>query len=232
MIINKINKYDVIILGSGIAGISLAAKLSENVSVCIIEKEPIVSYHSTGRSFAFYVESYGNDTIRKLTKASKEFFLNNKSTDNQSILKKRGVVYIANKLQINAKNKLYDELNKSNIEKLNNKDTLKLLPCLNNKYIDSSIYDPEASDIDVNILYNIYLRKFKKNKGEIFTNIKTKKFKQHRKNWEISTDSMKFSCNIVVNATGAWSDEISKQVNGTKINLVPKKRTVFLFSTM
>ena len=86
MIINKTNNFDVIILGSGIAGISLAAKLSKYVSVCIIEKESIVSYHSTGRSFAFYVESYGNEIIKKLTKASKEFFLNNKSSDNQSIL--------------------------------------------------------------------------------------------------------------------------------------------------
>ena len=229
MIINKTNNFDVIILGSGIAGISLAAKLSKYVSVCIIEKESIVSFHSTGRSFAFYVESYGNEIIKKLTKASKEFFLNNKSSDNQSILKKRGVVYISNKHQINAKNKLYNELSESKIEKLNYKDTLKLLPCLNKKYIDSSIYDPEASDIDVNILYNIYLRKLKKNKGEIFTNIKINHFKQHHKNWEISTDNMKFSCDIVVNATGAWSDEISKMVSGTKINLVPKKRTVFCF---
>ena len=80
--------FDVIILGSGIAGISLASRLSKKVSVCIIEKEKLISYHSTGRSFAFYVESYGNDIIRKLTKESKSFFLDNYINEEEKILKK------------------------------------------------------------------------------------------------------------------------------------------------
>lgn len=225
----KKNLFDVIILGSGIAGMSLGAKLSETLSVCILEKEKIISYHSTGRSFAFYIESYGNNIIRKLTKASKEFFINNKSLDNQKILKKRGALYLANKLQINEKNNLYIKLNDPKIEKLTDKETLKLLPCINEKYIHSSIYDSEASDIDVNILYNIFLKKFKNNNGQLFTDTNIINYKKHHNSWEINTHSNKYSCNIIVNAGGAWSDEISKNIGGTKIGLVPKKRTVFCF---
>ena len=225
----KKNLFDVIILGSGIAGMSLGAKLSETLSVCILEKEKIISYHSTGRSFAFYIESYGNNIIRKLTKASKEFFINNKSLDNQKILKKRGALYLANKLQINEKNNLYIKLNDPKIEKLTDKETLKLLPCINEKYIHSSIYDSEASDIDVNILYNIFLKKFKNNNGQLFTDTNIINYKKHHNSWEINTHSNIYSCNIIVNAGGAWSDEISKNIGGTKIGLVPKKRTVFCF---
>ena len=52
--------FDVGVIGSGIAGISIASELSQNFSVCVLEKEKLLSYHSTGRSMAFYIESYGN----------------------------------------------------------------------------------------------------------------------------------------------------------------------------
>ena len=56
--------YDVVVIGSGMAGISLASELSEDLSVCVVEKEKLISYHSTGRSMAFYIESYGNEIVR------------------------------------------------------------------------------------------------------------------------------------------------------------------------
>ena len=91
MTVNK-NIFDVVIIGSGIAGITIGAELSKDISVCILEKEKVTSFHSTGRSFAFFLESYGNEVIRKLTTASKDFFLENSMSDSDTpILKKRGV---------------------------------------------------------------------------------------------------------------------------------------------
>ena len=84
------NIYDVVIIGSGIAGISIGSELSKEVSVCILEKEKITSFHSTGRSFAFFIESYGNKEIIELTNISKKFFYNNFDL----FLKKKGVLFI------------------------------------------------------------------------------------------------------------------------------------------
>ena len=103
--------FDVVVIGSGMAGISLASELSINLSVCVLEKENLLSYHSTGRSMAFYIESYGNETVRKLTTASKNFF--NSFEDQQSkrkLLNKRGVLHIGNKAQIQIINNLYNNL--------------------------------------------------------------------------------------------------------------------------
>ena len=92
--------FDVIVLGSGIAGISLGSELSNYLDVCVLEKEKLTSYHSTGRSIAFYIESYGSEEIRKLTTASKEFFYDlSKNNLNNGILKKTGMLHIANKNQ-------------------------------------------------------------------------------------------------------------------------------------
>jgi len=234
MTINK-NIFDVVIIGSGIAGISIGSELSKEISVCILEKETVTSFHSTGRSFAFYLESYGSETIRKLTSSSKDFFLENSSSRSEiPILKSRGVIHIATEKQHGDLLKKYEELTKinKNFSLLNKNETLKLLPCLNEKYIYSSIYDYGASDIDVNALYNVYLKEFKKNKGIVKTKTKINKFLQKKDKWEISTQDGDIYCKLLVNAAGAWCDEVAQSVNAKKISILPKKRTVFCFKPL
>jgi len=225
-------KFDIIVLGSGIAGISIASELSEYLNVCVLEKEGLISYHSTGRSLAFYLESYGNEVIRQLTSASKDFFYNRIDTTSKNILiKKRGVIHIANKFQTIKLKNLYKTLTKNNenFKILNKLQTMELLPCLNDEYVDSSIYDSEASDIDVNAIYNIYLKNLTKNNGKVITDIKITEFLHQVHGWKILTNQDEFYTKIIVNAAGAWCDLIATNVGAKKINIVPKKRTIFCF---
>ena len=225
-------KFDIIVLGSGIAGISIASELSEYLNVCVLEKEGLISYHSTGRSLAFYLESYGNEVIRQLTSASKNFFYNRIDTTSKNILiKKRGVIHIANKFQTIKLKNLYETLTKNNenFKILNKLQTMELLPCLNDEYVDSSIYDSEASDIDVNAVYNIYLKNLTKNNGKVITDIKITEFLHQVHGWKILTNQDEFYTKIIVNAAGAWCDLIATNVGAKKINIVPKKRTIFCF---
>ena len=225
-------KFDIIVLGSGIAGISIASELSEYLNVCVLEKEGLISYHSTGRSLAFYLESYGNEVIRQLTSASKDFFYNRIDTTSKNILiKKRGVIHIANKFQTIKLKNLYKTLTKNNenFKILNKLQTMDLLPCLNDEYVDSSIYDSEASDIDVNAIYNIYLKNLTKNNGKVITDIKITEFLHQVHGWKILTNQDEFYTKIIVNAAGAWCDLIATNVGAKKINIVPKKRTIFCF---
>ena len=225
-------KFDIIVLGSGIAGISIASELSEYLNVCVLEKERLISYHSTGRSLAFYLESYGNEVIRQLTSASKDFFYNRIDATSKNILiKKRGVIHIANKFQTIKLKNLYETLTKNNenFKILNKSQTMELLPCLNDKYVDSSVYDSEASDIDVNAVYNIYLKKLTKNNGKVITDIKITEFLHQDHGWKILTNQDEFYAKIIVNAAGAWCDRIATNVGAQNINIVPKKRTVFCF---
>ena len=232
MFTKKNKTFDVIVIGSGIAGISIASKLSNDLSVCVIEKEKLLSYHSTGRSFAFYIESYGNETIRKLTKASKQFFISNDNLKNRRLLNKRGALYLANDNQLNSKNILFNELNSSLIKTLDKQETINKLPCLNENYVNSSLYDSDASDIDIDLLYNIFLQKFKNTKGVVITDIEILNFKKNTTNWEIKTNKDTLSCKIIVNAAGAWADQIAKKINAKTINLIPKRRTVFCFKPL
>src|SRR5205085_10572657 len=67
------NHWDIVIVGGGIAGASLGAEIAGKRRTLIIEAEEHCGYHSTGRSAAFYLESYGGPDVAKLTTASHQF---------------------------------------------------------------------------------------------------------------------------------------------------------------
>ena len=66
--------YDIAIIGGGISGISLAARLAPHASVAVLEAEEHLGMHATGRSAALLVEAYGPPEIRTLTGLSRAFF--------------------------------------------------------------------------------------------------------------------------------------------------------------
>ena len=48
---------DIVVIGGGIGGVSAAARLAAaGASVVLVEAEPTLAYHTTGRSAAQYLE--------------------------------------------------------------------------------------------------------------------------------------------------------------------------------
>ena len=68
------NQADFIIIGAGIAGASTGFWLSRHGRVLVLEREEYAGYHSTGRSAALYIVTYGTPQVRALTAASRAFF--------------------------------------------------------------------------------------------------------------------------------------------------------------
>ena len=215
--------FDIIIVGSGIAGMSLGSAISKERNVAIIEKEKQLSYHSTGRSFAFFIESYGNKEIIELTNISKNFFY--KKFD--FFLKKKGVLFIGNNKQKNLVENFYNIYkNKIELEILNKKQTLTLANCINENYVNNSVLDVNACEIDVNNLYEYYRKNFKQNNGHIITDLEVSSADYRNDKWILNNE---ISCNLVVNASGAWADDIANVFNIKPVNVIPKIRTVFVF---
>src|SRR3546814_13874871 len=65
---------DVAVIGGGIAGAGLAAMAAPHARIAILEMEERPGYHTTGRSAAFYAETYGGAAVQPLTTASTGFF--------------------------------------------------------------------------------------------------------------------------------------------------------------
>ena len=82
-------RFDIAIVGAGMAGASLAAALAGRASVLLLEAEAQPGYHATGRSAAFWSESYGGPGVQPLTTASGPFLRQ------LGMLTRRGALHLA-----------------------------------------------------------------------------------------------------------------------------------------
>ena len=100
---------------------------------------------------------------------------------------------------------------------------------MKDEYVESSVYDYEASEIDINLMYDIYLKKLKKNNGVIIKDIQINDFVFTSNTWKLFSNQDIIRSKLLINAAGAWCDEVATKTKAKKINLMPKKRTIFYF---
>ena len=224
---------DFIIIGSGIAGMSAAYRLSDHGKVIVLEKEAHLGYHTTGRSAAFFTENYGNKTIRALTKASRYFLENPTESflNNPLMSLNGGVLMIANSNQTDVVEKelKYAHENTAKVFEISKKEALKMVPALKGSYLDRALHEPYSKVMDVDLIHQGYARGAKKNETKIYFNQEVIKISKDKNLWNIKTKNETYSAPIVINAAGAWCDEIALLANCKPLGIKPKRRTIIIF---
>ncbi len=226
------SEIDIIVIGGGIAGASAAFKLSKDYKVLVLEMEDQAGYHTTGRSAALYTEIYGNATIRKLAKLSKPFLESPPDGfSDYQLLSERGGLLIARSDQLEHLEKELNEIRSAggDVEKIEKEDLLKMIPALNLEYATAGLYDPHSKDIDVSGLHQGFLKTMQQQGGKLLSNARVLALKQLEDRWIVKTAEAEFSCKLLINAAGAWAEEIGALAGAKKIGLTPMKRTAFLF---
>ena len=102
---NSTQDFDVIVIGAGIAGASVACFLAPQARVAIVEREAQPGYHSTGRSAAVFAPSYGPPQVRSLTRASRRYL-----HAVPGVLSPRGSLFPARASQVQALHALRERL--------------------------------------------------------------------------------------------------------------------------
>ena len=219
---------DIVVIGAGIAGLSVAFELVQrNVRVCVVEMEDTPGYHATGRSAATFVNCYGNDIIRRISAASKPFFdYPPQGFSDHPILSKRGALYVASKNQARHLNSFVSESrNAGFLEQISPQEVLKKVPALSRGAVFAAAFEKEAMDIDVNALLMGYLRGFREAGGMLVTGAQIQALKRREGMWEIKGPSQPIFAPILVNAAGAWGDQIAHLAGTPSMGLLPKRRT-------
>lgn len=215
---------DIVVVGGGIAGASIAAELASSCDVLLLEMEDRPGYHSTGRSAAIYIESYGPPPIRKLSKASKSFLAAPPAEfEEEGFLSPRGILYLAGEEDVATLDTLVRE--ESCVEEMSLDEAVEWVPILKRDWIAKAAVERGASDIDVARLHQAYLRALKHRGGEIL--LKTMVSGMTRKDgvWNISTASGDIAAPVVINAAGAWADELAALAGIARKGLSPMRRT-------
>ncbi len=221
---------DIAVIGAGIAGASVAAELARDARVVIVEMESQPGYHTTGRSAAVFAPSYGPAPIRALTRASESFFKTPPAGFSQTpLLSPRGIMMVARADQIASLEALIDEVaGKSKTRRLGPEEILQQQPILRAGYGAEAMLDIGGWDIDVDVLHQGFLRAFKAAGGVLTTKAQVQSMRREGENWQIETAQGRISAPIVVNAAGAWADEIGALAGAGAIGLTPKRRTVLI----
>jgi len=223
-------RADCVVIGAGIAGASIAAELARSMKVLLLERESQAGYHTTGRSAALYTIAYGPPVIRALTRASGALFQKPDSSFlSEPLLSKRGVVFVAREDQGEAMQALRCDLGDA-VRELDAAKVAEAAPLLRKGYAASGLLDATASDIDVHALHQHYLRSFKSRGGELRTKTNVMALERGQE-WTVHTRTGTVIAPIVVNASGAWADEIAALAGITRRGLVPKRRTALIVAS-
>src|SRR6185437_3390692 len=222
---------DIIVIGAGMAGAAAAAHLSARGSVVLLEREAQPGYHSTGRSAALFTETYGNLTIRNLTKASRAFYLDRADGfAEHPILTPRGAMLYAPPEQTTALKGAWAEMSPLDptIRWLGGGAARDLVPALRPDRVEAAILEPEAMDIDVHNLHQGYLRLFRRRGGRIETDAEVIGLSRTGRVWNLVTRAGEFAAPVVVNAAGAWADVVAGMAGLPPVGLQPKRRTAMI----
>jgi len=226
------SEFDVIIMGSGIAGASAAAMLSARVRVAVVERESAHGYHTTGRSAALYSPLYGPAPFRILSVASRDFLTHPPSGFTEHpVLTPRGVLNIATQGQLPLLDDLAAGARAAGIHhrQITSEEARALCPVLREGHVAGALAEPDAMDIDVESLHQGYLRLARRNGADIRLEAEVTALDHGAAGWRARLASGgTISAPVVINAAGAWADVVAGLAGLTPLGLTPLKRTAFI----
>ena len=211
---------DVLIVGGGIAGASLAAEVAEHRPVLLVEAESQCGVHATGRSAAFWLESYGGATVAQLTSASRKFLeAPPRDFADQGFLRTRGDLHISSgelpELPPGVETRVVER-----------PELERMVPGIRPEW-RRALFEPGCADIDVAALHAAYLRQLRRLGGEVRTGARFRSAVRRDGCWAAEfEDGSGVTASTIVNAAGAWADAVAAAAGVPPLSIEPKRRTM------
>ncbi|MEL6681063.1 MAG: FAD-dependent oxidoreductase [Pseudomonadota bacterium] len=208
---------DFLIIGGGIAGVSAAARLAPLGSVTLLEGEAALAYHASGRSAALFEENYGQPSTVALNKASREFHVT------ADVLSPRGLLLVGGPQDAEA---FAHDQTTMGLEPIGVTQAKDLIPILNGQTIDRAAHDPDAWDIDTDKLVQHFARQARAHQAQIIVNAQVTGITPTTSGWSVTTGTGTYNAKNLVNAAGAWVDQIATMAGITPLGFTPLRRSM------
>lgn len=209
---------DIIVIGGGIAGISVAARLSEHAKVTVLEGESALGYHASGRSAALFEKSYGPPTVVQLNHASADYL----STENGGYLSDRGFLLVGRtgqdaQFEADAKTMRSPEIS---LQEARN-----LVPILSSE-VTRTAWHADAYDIDTDRMIQDFASFIRKNGGTVHLKAQVTSIEFENGNWRVQCGAQEFHAKTLVNAAGAWADQVAQMAGVNPVGITPYRRSM------
>ena len=216
----------VIVIGGGIAGLSVAAAVQQWASVTLIEREAHLGYHASGRSAALFAETYGNTIVRALSVASRPAIVDGGFAEHV-----RGAVHFGGRDD----DEMVDDLAQkyqalvSSVRRLSAEEVHHLIPVIRTDTTCGGVYEPGALDIDTGKMVHASAAALKALGGTVLSGEEVLEISRSSGRFHVVTSKGSYEADMVVNAAGAWVDVIGERAGLAGLGFAPKRRTAFMF---
>ena len=221
------------VVGGGIAGASAAyhlLKADRSLEIILVEAEDQLGYHTTGRSAALLLENDGTESTRSIVQASVDFLLNPPEGLTENVfVRPRDVMHIATFEQSASVDRFLEENSTGRIptKEISKSEAKKRFPALREEGLDRVVVDEGAGDIDVHCLHQAYLNNFLKNGGQVKPSTRIDSATRNGDHWNLETKMGDIPVDLIVNAAGAWGDQVATRAGVEPVGLQPRRRTAF-----
>jgi D-arginine dehydrogenase len=226
------SSHDFIVIGAGIAGASVGYELQQHGSVVLLEREALPGHHTTGRSAAFLVDSYGGSVVGALTRAGRGFLEEPpEGFSDFPLVTANPVLWIGREDQ---RASLAAALTRGReaggeLYAVDVAGALERCPALRGDYVAGGVVEPSALHIDVAGLLDAFLRGLRRRGGELATKVEVERIERSGDAWEVDAGGRTWRAPVVVDAAGAWCDEVGRLAGARPIGLQPLWRTAITF---
>ncbi len=209
--------YDVLIVGGGIAGLSLASALAGSCSVALVEAEQELAYHSSSRS-ARQLHLHGPAVVQELTLRTLDLMAARDAQLPTPVLSPRSFMLIGTEEAVRAEAS-------GSMQPLTHAKALELCPALVPESFTAAGLDTGSFGCDAPLLLADHRARAEAAGVDIITGARVHSAQRLGSGWEIGAGQEAFQAGVMVNAAGAWADELAVISGVEKLGLQPYRRT-------
>ncbi|MCP1413196.1 FAD-binding oxidoreductase [Paenarthrobacter sp. A20] len=212
------SNYDVVIVGGGIGGLSLAAALAGKCTVALVEAEQSLAFHTSSRSARQLIPSYGPAVVQELTIRTLEMLAERDAQAAEPILTPRGFMLVGDQETVRAEAS-------GNMHPITHQEAMQLCPALNPDSFTAAGLDNGSFGCNAPLLLEEHRRTAEAAGVDIITGAKVHSAQRLGSGWQVGAGTEGFQSGVVVNAAGAWADELAVISGVEKLGLQPYRRT-------
>lgn len=209
---------DVIVIGGGVAGLTLAASLAgDGVKVLVLEAEAAVGYHTSGRSAALYEPTYGAPAVRDLSIASGDWF------HASGLLRPRGLLLLGRAAE---RERFDHDLAAMGMERLPMDEALARVPVLRRDAVTLAGYHANAWDIDTDRLLQGAVARIRASAGKVRLQARVTAIARAGAGWEVRIGAEVLRAPVLVNAAGSWVNVVARMAGVAGPRFQPYRRSM------
>jgi len=225
---------DMVVIGGGIAGLSLAARLAQHGTVVVLEGESAPGYHASGRSVAFAHFGLGDAIVRALTALSLPDLAAPPAEGHPALAVRHPALHIARADEVavlDALEEVHRQFGCDHV-RITPDEARALLPVLKTgpEHCHAALVDHGSLKLDTDAMLAAHLADLRAHGGTLVTGAQVSAIKRQGSGWQVAASGETYAAPLVINAAGAWADKVAQMAGVTPIGIEPRRRTVISFA--